>query len=147
MLIYAVLAPLLINTGIADNGDFSRSMQWFIEKPAAFETNWPSDDGTWDRRFAKFWIDEWTPKPEPALGGMESRSSAQLLNMAGIAANAAARTVTGNTGYSLRIASIPARIVELAAFADRLQATPDTRISLSHLRNGRIPQAGGTVDG
>ena len=117
MLIYAVLAPLLINTGIADNGDFSRSMQWFIEKPAAFETNWPSDDGTWDRRFAKFWIDEWTPKPEPALGGMESRSSAQLLNMAGIAANAAARTVTGNTGYSLRIASIPARIVELAAFA------------------------------
>lgn len=35
--------------------------------------------------------------------------------------------------------------IELAAFADRLQATPDTRISLSHLRHGRIPQAGGTV--
>jgi hypothetical protein len=117
MLIYAVVAPLLINTGIADNGDFSRSMQWFIEKPAAFETNWPSDDATWDRRFTKFWIDEWTPKPETVPGGMESRSSAQLLNMAGIAANAAAGAVTGNTGYSLRIASIPVRIVELAAFA------------------------------
>ena len=116
MLVYAVLAPLLINTGIADNGDFTRSMQWFIEKPAAFETNWPSDDATWDRRFAKFWIDEWTPRPEAVPGGMESRSSAQLLNMAGIAANAAAGAVTGNAGYSLRIASIPVRIVELTAF-------------------------------
>lgn len=35
--------------------------------------------------------------------------------------------------------------IELAAFADRLLATPDTRIALSHLRHGRIPQAGGTV--
>ena len=33
----------------------------------------------------------------------------------------------------------------LPAFADRLLATPDTRIALSHLRHGRIPQAGGTV--
>ena len=68
---------------------------------------------TWDRRFTKFWIDEWTLKPDAETAGMESRSSAQLLNMAGIAANA----VAGNADYSLRIASIPARIVELAAFA------------------------------
>jgi hypothetical protein len=117
ILIYAVLAPMLINSGIADNGDFSRSMQWFIEKPAAFPTNWPSDDATWDRRFTKFWIDEWTPKPDANPGGMESRSSAQILNMAGIAANAIAATITGSTDYSLRIASIPPRIVQVAAFA------------------------------
>jgi len=113
ILVYAALASMLINTGIADNGDFSRSMQWFIEKPAAFPTNWPSDDATWDRRFTKFWIDEWTLKPDAELARMESRSSAQLLNMAGIAANA----IAGNADYSLRTASIPARIVELAAFA------------------------------
>jgi hypothetical protein len=113
VLVYAMLAPMLINTGIADNGDFSRSMQWFIEKPAAFPTNWPSDDATWDRRFTKFWIDEWTLKPGAEMPRMESRSSAQLLNMAGIAANA----IAGNPDYSLRTASIPARIVELTAFA------------------------------
>jgi hypothetical protein len=113
ILIYAVMAPMLINTGIADNGDFSRSMQWFIEKPAASATNWPPDDAAWDRRFTKFWIDEWTLKPDAEMAKMESRSSAQLLNMAGIAANA----IAGNADYSLRIASIPARIVELAAFA------------------------------
>ena len=113
ILAYAVLAPMLINTGIADNGDFSRSMQWFIEKPAAFPTNWPADDATWDRRFTKFWIDEWTLKPDADIAKMESRSSAQLLNMAGIAANA----IAGNHDYSLRIASIPVRIAEFAAFA------------------------------
>jgi hypothetical protein len=113
ILVYAMLAPMLINAGIADNGDFSRSMQWFIEKPAAFPTNWPSDDATWDRRFTKFWIDEWTLKPAAEMPRMESRSSAQLLNMAGIAANA----IAGNADYSLRTASVPARIVELAAFA------------------------------
>lgn len=117
ILIYAVLAPMLINSGIADNGDFSRSMQWFIEKPAAFPANWPSDDATWDRRFTKFWIDEWTLKPDAMPAGMESRSSAQILNMAGIAANAVAVTITGSTAYSLRIASIPPRIVQAAAFA------------------------------
>jgi hypothetical protein len=117
ILIYAVVAPMLINSGIADNGDFSRSMQWFIEKPAAFQTNWPSDDATWDRRFTKFWIDEWTLKPDAAPAGMESRSSAQLLNMAGIAANDIAGAITGNTDYSLRVASIPPRIIEAAAFA------------------------------
>ena len=113
ILAYAVLAPMLINTGIADNGDFSRSMQWFIEKPADFPANWPADDATWDRRFTKFWIDEWTLKPDPDLAGMESRSSAQLLNMAGMAANA----IAGNHDYSLRVASIPVRIIDFAAFA------------------------------
>jgi len=117
ILVYAILAPMLINTGIADNGDFSRSMQWFIEKPAAFETNWPSDDATWDRRFTKFWIDEWTLKQHPEFSGIESRSSAQLLNMAGIASNAIAGAITGNADYSLRMASIPARIIDVAAFA------------------------------
>jgi hypothetical protein len=113
ILVYAMLAPMLINSGIADNGDFSRSIQWFIEKPAAFPANWPADDAEWDRRFTKFWIDEWSLKPDAEISRMESRSSAQLLNMVGIAANA----VAGNEDYSLRIASIPARIVELAAFA------------------------------
>jgi hypothetical protein len=117
ILAYAMLAPMLINTGIADNGDFSRSMQWFIEKPAAFAANWPADDAEWDRRFTKFWIDEWTLKPDAELYGMESRSSAQLLNMAGIAANAVANAIAGNEDYSLRIASIPVRIAEIAAFA------------------------------
>ncbi|EWY38350.1 hypothetical protein N825_14165 [Skermanella stibiiresistens SB22] len=109
----AVLGFLLINTGIADNGDFSRSMQWFIEKPVAFATNWPTDDAAWDLRFTKFWIDDWTLKPADARPPIESRSSAQLLNMAGMAANA----IAGNTDYSLRIASIPARMLALAAFA------------------------------
>jgi hypothetical protein len=113
ILAYAVLAPMLINTGIADNGDFTRSMQWFIEKPADFPANWPSDDASWDRRFTKFWIDEWTLKQHPDFKGMESRSSAQLLNMMGMAANALA----GNDDYSLRVASIPIRIIDLAAFA------------------------------
>jgi hypothetical protein len=109
----AILGFLLINTGIADNGDFSRSMQWFIEKPAAFATNWPTDDASWDLRFTKFWIDDWTLKPADARPPIESRSSAQLLNMAGMAANA----IVGNADYSLRIASIPARLLALGAIA------------------------------
>jgi hypothetical protein len=54
VLAYAASAILVVNTGIADNADFSRSMQWFIEKPAAMATNWPADDATWALRFKNY---------------------------------------------------------------------------------------------
>src|SRR5690349_17367865 len=119
ILVYAILAPMLINTGIADNGDFSRSIQWFIEKPAAFPTNWPPDDATWDRRFTKFWIDEWTLKPAAERTKMESGSSARLLNMAGIAANAIAGNVDWFYAMALTASGLLlplSRIAELRSF-------------------------------
>jgi hypothetical protein len=113
VLAYAVLAGMLLNTGIADNGDFSRSMQWFIEKPAPLSSNWPADEETWQRRFGNYWIDLWDLKPDLSIREMENRSSAHLLNMAGIAAN----RLFGGDGYSLRVASLPARAADILAFA------------------------------
>lgn len=114
ILAYAAMAATLVDIGIADNGDFSRSMQWFIEKPSALPSNWPSDEQTWRLRFGTYWIDLWDMRPAgPTFGAIESPSSAQLLNMAGIWAN----RLAGSEAYSLRVASVPVRIAEILAFA------------------------------
>ncbi len=46
--------------GLADNGDFSRSMNWITSGPIGIEPNWPSY-GTeeWSMRFFNYWIPNW----------------------------------------------------------------------------------------
>jgi hypothetical protein len=48
------------NVGLADNGDFTRSMEWISSGPVGIEPNWPAA-GTEDssRRFFNFWLPFW----------------------------------------------------------------------------------------
>lgn len=48
------------NVGLADNGDFTRSMQWITSGPIGIEPNWPAA-GTedWSKRFLSYWIPYW----------------------------------------------------------------------------------------
>jgi hypothetical protein len=55
------------NIGLADNGDFSRYMSWYVTKPAGFSENWPSTaDPEWKRRFFHYYLPYWeigAPRP------------------------------------------------------------------------------------
>lgn len=48
------------DVGLADNGDFTRSMGWISSGPVGIEPNWPAA-GTedWSRRFFNYWIPYW----------------------------------------------------------------------------------------
>jgi hypothetical protein len=49
------------NVGLADNGDYARSMAWISSGPIGIEPNWPTAGSTelWPRRFLDFWIPYW----------------------------------------------------------------------------------------
>ena len=60
------------NVGLADNGDFTRSMGMFTSGPIGIEPNWPAS-GTeeWRKRFFNYWIPYWKldwhiTKPTPS---------------------------------------------------------------------------------
>ena len=61
MILWFVVAMYLQqDVGLADNGDFTRSMQWITSGPVGIEPNWP-DPGTeaWSKRFFNYWIPYW----------------------------------------------------------------------------------------
>lgn len=63
---FGLVAVLLLmysfqfNTGLADNGDFTRVAGWFSSGPAGFETNWqPVGTPEWNLRFFRYWLPYW----------------------------------------------------------------------------------------
>lgn len=48
-----------LNIGLADNGDWGRTILWFSDRPQNFSEFWPTDPLEYDRRFFKQWIPEW----------------------------------------------------------------------------------------
>lgn len=72
--------------GLADNGDFSRIMTWFVSKPVGFETNWPpAGTAEWQRRFFAYYLPAWQFDFPP--GTRPVYSSVLLLWLPGIALN------------------------------------------------------------
>ena len=48
------------HTGLADNGDFTRLMQWIVSRPANVLVNWPKGGTSdYDLRFYQSWIPLW----------------------------------------------------------------------------------------
>jgi hypothetical protein len=49
------------NTGLADNGDYARSMAWISSGPIGIGPNWPIAGSTerWPKRFLDYWIPFW----------------------------------------------------------------------------------------
>src|ERR1044072_5037943 len=46
--------------GMADNGDFTRSMGWISSGPVGIEPNWPAaGTDAWVKRFDNYWIPLW----------------------------------------------------------------------------------------
>jgi len=48
-----------LNIGIADNGDWGRTILWFSDKPQDFSEFWPTDQFEYERRFFNYWIPTW----------------------------------------------------------------------------------------
>ncbi len=57
---FVVAMYLQQNIGLADNGDFTRSMGWISPGPVGIEPNWPAaDTEDWSKRFFNFWLPHW----------------------------------------------------------------------------------------
>ncbi|GBC85873.1 hypothetical protein HRbin11_02332 [bacterium HR11] len=65
LLIYFIfLLVVQMNVGVADNGDFSDYMTWFVSKPAGFEVNAPPPHTpAWVRRFFWYYLPYWEASP------------------------------------------------------------------------------------
>lgn len=51
------------NTGLADNGDFTRSMKWIVSDPIGVTTDWQAvGNEEWFKRFYRYWIPYWKIK-------------------------------------------------------------------------------------
>ncbi|GIV64143.1 MAG: hypothetical protein KatS3mg045_1482 [Bellilinea sp.] len=48
-----------LNIGVADNGDWGRTILWFADKPHGFSEFWPTDTSNNERRFFNYWLPEW----------------------------------------------------------------------------------------
>lgn len=48
-----------LNIGIADNGDWGRTILWFSDKPQGFSEFWPSDHFEYEKRFFNYWLPNW----------------------------------------------------------------------------------------
>ena len=57
---FVVAMVLQHDVGLADNGDFTRSMSWISSGPLGIEPNWPEPDSEdWGKRFNNYWIPFW----------------------------------------------------------------------------------------
>ncbi len=73
-----------LQTGLADNGDFTRVMTWFTSRPANMAENFPANDTPeYHQRFFNYFIPDW--KLDFPLKGMFS--SAELLWLPGVLLN------------------------------------------------------------
>lgn len=61
LIIYLIICNVIhLNTGLADNGDFSRMVNWFSSKPDGFKENWPSPGSAeYELRFFNYWLPYW----------------------------------------------------------------------------------------
>jgi|GEM_PF-2194737 len=103
-------------TGIADNGDFSRTFGFLIKGPVGWAIEPPAPDSPdWHRRFFQTWIDAWTYYP--AFSNFAHIYSASSIKVWMLVQAAASVLLTGNLStYSIIAGSIPGRIVYLGSF-------------------------------
>ncbi len=61
LIFYLIILNLFhLNTGLADNGDFSRVVNWFSSKPTGFQENWPlPGTADYELRFFNYWLPYW----------------------------------------------------------------------------------------
>lgn len=72
------------HTGLADNGDFTRSMQLYTTKPIGINSNWPPPgSGEYKERFFNYWLPRWELKWDLSW----PTTSAQLLWLPGVLVN------------------------------------------------------------
>ncbi len=99
-----------MNTGIADNGDFDRSINWLLEKPTGFSLDVPPlDSPEYTERYFNRWHPDWEYK-----GHIEwapyTVTSYQLLLLLGVLVN----KIAGIPHYSLIAAGLISRLLLLA---------------------------------
>jgi hypothetical protein len=100
-------------TGLADQGDYARSTGFLLDRPAAFAQEVRAARAT-DRRdrFLSAWHDRWVLRDAPDWGSLFNASSYKLVLAGQVAFDAA---LTGDRVHSLRVGSVPARLVLLAS--------------------------------
>lgn len=60
LFLYIFIVFFNLNMGLADNGDYSRSISLFSSGPSEFLINWPAEESEeWKNRFFNFWIPTW----------------------------------------------------------------------------------------
>jgi hypothetical protein len=100
-----------IDSGLADNGDFTRAMTVFSSGPTDIYPNWPdpiSQKELWERRFFKFYIPYWNlDYPESFSISRPFKSTAYLLWVPGIFLN---RLFWSSSVLNLGIMSLPTRL-------------------------------------
>ncbi|MBR9977964.1 MAG: hypothetical protein KFH87_07740 [Bacteroidetes bacterium] len=81
LLCFVVAMYFQQNTGLADNGDYTRSMLWMTPGPTGMEANWPDPDSEdWSKRFFNYWIPYW----DLDMQLPKSRTSAAVLWLPGV---------------------------------------------------------------
>ena len=79
------------HTGLADNGDFTRSIKFFSSGPVGIQPNFPPrGTALWHRRFYEHWLTRWTRRRHPE----KIVTSAALLWLPGVLASAAVASPT-----------------------------------------------------
>ncbi|RKR42651.1 hypothetical protein [Paraburkholderia sp. BL17N1] len=110
------LFSLHLFTGMADNGDFSRTYGFLIAKPLGWAVDVPAGDSPdWPRRFFSMWRDRWILYPGLSnVTHLFSFSTEKICFAFQVAFSA---IVTGTPHvYSVIVGSLPGRLAYLAGF-------------------------------
>ncbi|SAK71538.1 hypothetical protein AWB77_03034 [Caballeronia fortuita] len=103
-------------TGLADNGDFSRTFGFLIEGPAGWPSGVPVvNSPEWNRRFFHTWINDWSYYPHLSNFRNFYSISSQKAWMLVQAAFSIVTTGSLST-YSVIAGSIPGRLVYVSGF-------------------------------
>lgn len=87
LILFFIIAMYLQNDiGLADQGDFTRSMEAITSAPSGFSTNFPdASNEEWERRFYYYWIPNW--ELGLRLTKPTSSSSTNILWLSGVLLN------------------------------------------------------------
>jgi len=100
-----------LDSGLADNGDFTRAMTVFSSGPTDIHPNWPdpiNQKEMWERRFFKFYIPYWKlDYPEPFSINRPFKSTAYLLWLPGVFLN---RMFWSTNALNIGMMSLPTRL-------------------------------------
>jgi len=114
--IVGLIVIVRMDTGLADNGDFTRAAIVFTSRPVDIYPNWPdaySNAELWQRRFFNFYIPWWRLDfPQPLMAN-PFKSSSYILWFPGVAIN---MLFWSQDVLSISIMSIPARILLIVIY-------------------------------
>ena len=103
---FAAGMAVQFHTGLADNGDFTRSIKFFSSGPVGIRPNFPPrDTDLWHQRFYEYWLPDWTLERHKE----KVVSSAALLWLPGVRAAEA----SGEASVSLPFLSLVPRLLLL----------------------------------